>query len=86
MLAQSIYKTFQKLDKKNYPDTGHEGYMMPQNTSACSQPQHCGTLPMYAKASFSIECSSPRPTRKWHTMNGRHELINMRPSAPFKHH
>ena len=28
-LAQSIYETLQKLDNKNYPDTGDAGYMMP---------------------------------------------------------
>jgi len=28
-LAQSIFETLQKLDNKDYPDTGYAGYMMP---------------------------------------------------------
>ena len=28
-LAQSIYEALQKLDNKDYPDTGYAGYMMP---------------------------------------------------------
>lgn len=85
-LAQSIYEALQKIDNKDYPDTGYAGYMMPPeyfrlfSTTVWRDPPDVGES-FVLDRTLVTETDQKTAYNEWYARAGKYETFRMVRSA-----
>jgi hypothetical protein len=82
-MAQLIFETLQKLDKKDYPDTGYTGYMMPPQYFRLFSPVMWNDRPNAGESFVLDRTLVTKSTRRPPKTHGQQICPNMKPSEQF---